>query len=77
MILKNDEELDLSLHLKVDYFDYVIYVTMDKMRCFKCGEMGHLICACPGKTKKKTARRTMLTLASLLRRDRQTLPRKW
>ncbi len=51
MILKDDEELDLSLHLKVDDFDYVIYVTTDKMRCFKCGEMGHLIRACPGKTK--------------------------
>ncbi len=55
MILKDDEELELSLHLKVDDFDYVIYATTDKMKCFNCGEVGHLIRACPGKTKK-TAR---------------------
>ncbi|KAG1925667.1 hypothetical protein F2P79_025374 [Pimephales promelas] len=52
MILKDDEDLDLSLHLKVDEFDYVIYATTDKMKCFKCGEVGHLIRACPGKNQE-------------------------
>ncbi len=28
---------------------------MDKIRCFKCGEMGHLIRACPGKTKENSS----------------------
>lgn len=51
MILKDDEELDLSLHLKADDFDYVIYVTTDKMKCFNCGETSHLVRACPVKNK--------------------------
>ncbi len=34
MILKEDEELDLSLHLKVDDCDYIIYATTEKMKCF-------------------------------------------
>lgn len=55
MILKDDEELELSLHLKVDDFDYVIYATTDKMKCFNCGEVGHLIRACPGKTKENSS----------------------
>lgn len=55
MILKDDEDLDLSLHLKVDEFDYVIYATTDKMKCFKCGEVGHLIRACPGKNQENVS----------------------
>lgn len=49
MILKENEELDVSLHLKVDDFDYVIYASTERMKCFNCGEIGHLIRACPGK----------------------------
>ncbi len=40
MILKEDEELDLSLHLKVDECDYIIYATTEKMKCFNCREVG-------------------------------------
>ncbi|XDV12564.1 hypothetical protein PO909_001202 [Leuciscus waleckii] len=32
MILKDDEDLDLSLHLKVDEFDYVIYARLLRTR---------------------------------------------
>lgn len=49
MILKDDEELDVSLHLKIDDCDYVIYATTEKMKCFSCGEVGHLIRTCPSK----------------------------
>ncbi|KAL0146569.1 hypothetical protein M9458_058200 [Cirrhinus mrigala] len=49
MILKDDEEIDLSLRLKVEDCDYVIYVTTEKMKCFKCGETTHLIRSCPNK----------------------------
>ncbi len=52
MILKEDEELDLSLHLKVDDCDYIIYATTEKMKCFNCGEVGHLIRTCPSKTNE-------------------------
>lgn len=55
MILKDDEDLDLSLHLKVDEFDYVIYVTTDRMKCFKCGLAGHLVRACPGRNSENRA----------------------
>lgn len=50
MILKEDEELDLSLRFKIDGCDYIFYATTEKMKCFNCGEAGHLIRACPTKT---------------------------
>lgn len=55
MILNEDEELELSLHLKVDEYDYVIYATTEKMKCFNCGGVGHLVRACPNKDKNSTA----------------------
>lgn len=50
MIVKGDEELDLSLHIKVDDSDYVIFATTERMKCFNCGEVGHLIRFWPSKT---------------------------
>lgn len=39
MILKGDvEELNLALKCKVEGFEYVIFATMETMKCFKCGE---------------------------------------
>ncbi len=37
---------------KIDDCDYIIYATMEKMKCFNCGEVGHLIRTCPSKTNE-------------------------
>ncbi|KAL2076996.1 hypothetical protein ACEWY4_027413 [Coilia grayii] len=48
MVLKdNGDELNLTLNVKVDNFNYVVYATTGTMTCFKCGKMGHLIRGCP------------------------------
>ncbi|XP_044074679.1 ras-related protein Rab-36 isoform X1 [Siniperca chuatsi] len=50
MIIKDDAELDLALKFRVDNFEYVVFVTTDKMKCFGCGKSGHLIRSCPDKS---------------------------
>lgn len=47
MIIKDDAELDLALHFCVDDFEYIVFVTTDKMKCFGCGKSGHLTHSCP------------------------------
>lgn len=49
MIINNDADLDLALNFRVDDFDYVVFVTTDKIKCFGCGKVGHLVRACPSK----------------------------
>ncbi|KAL0149140.1 hypothetical protein M9458_055572, partial [Cirrhinus mrigala] len=53
MIFHDDEELDVTLSFRVDGFDYAIYVTTAKFKCFGCGQPGHLLCNCPDKTVEK------------------------
>ncbi len=48
-IVQDDEELDLSLSFRVDNFDYIIFVTTARTKCFGCGKIGHLIRNCPEK----------------------------
>lgn len=49
MIIKDDAQLDLALKFRVDDFEYVVFVTTDKMKCFGCGKSRHLIRSCPDK----------------------------
>lgn len=44
MILNNrGEELEFGLRVRVDGFDYVLFVSSAAMKCFGCGEEGHII----------------------------------
>ncbi|MGL5904154.1 MAG: hypothetical protein ACRCZO_15845, partial [Cetobacterium sp.] len=51
MVLKDNAELDVSFNFRMDDFDYLIYATTDKMRCFGCGKAGHLVRTCPDKNE--------------------------
>lgn len=63
MVLKdNVEELDLTLNFRHEEFNYVIYATTNTMRCFGCGENGHLIRGCP--KREENVNKTALTVAS-------------
>ena len=53
MVLKdNKDDLDLTLNIKADNFNYVVYASTNAMKCFGCGSHGHLIRACPEKRGK-------------------------
>ncbi|TWW81732.1 Transposon TX1 uncharacterized 82 kDa protein ORF 1 [Takifugu flavidus] len=50
MILNNRaEELNVRFHVKVEEFDYMLYASSSALKCFGCGEEGHLVRACPGR----------------------------
>ncbi|KAL2091539.1 hypothetical protein ACEWY4_013802 [Coilia grayii] len=49
MIMEGNRDLDLAFNIKVDDFNYVVCATTHIMRCFECGETGHLVRACPKK----------------------------
>ncbi len=55
MILKNNSEgLNLVLKFRVEDYDYNVYVSLEKMKCFGCGMEGHLIRSCPEKIIAET-----------------------
>lgn len=50
MILNSQHEsLAVTIKLTVDRKDYTIYISSETMRCFSCGEHGHIRQACPKK----------------------------
>lgn len=51
MVVKDNVELDVSFNFRMDDFDYMIYATTDKMKCFGCGKTGHMVRICPDKDK--------------------------
>lgn len=53
MILKdNVRELDLTLNFHHEDFSYVIFATTNTMKCYGCGENGHIVRDCPRKVDK-------------------------
>lgn len=47
MVLKKDaDELNVAFKFRVDGFDYVVFVTSEIMKCFRCGKEGHIRGAC-------------------------------
>lgn len=56
MVVNNDADLDLVLNFRVDDFDYVVFITTDKIKCFGCGNFGHLVRACPSKQVEDDSR---------------------
>ena len=55
MILNENKDLNLTFSFKVDGFNYTVFATSDKMKCFECGAEGHLIRSCPERAASATA----------------------
>ena len=45
-----EKTLNIVLKLKIDNHDYQVYVTTDTLKCFECGNFGHLKRSCPKAT---------------------------
>uniref|UniRef100_A0A8C4WZD8 CCHC-type domain-containing protein n=1 Tax=Eptatretus burgeri TaxID=7764 RepID=A0A8C4WZD8_EPTBU len=45
-----ERTLNIVLKLKIDNHDYQVYVTTDTLKCFECGNFGHLKRSCPKAT---------------------------
>ena len=53
MILKNSiDEVNVAFKFRIDDFDYLVFATSDSMRCFGCGQEGHLRRSCPEKAEE-------------------------
>ncbi|CAM4526962.1 unnamed protein product [Leuciscus chuanchicus] len=49
VLTKDADELNVAFKFRVDGFDYVVFVTSDIMKCFRCGKEGHIRGACTEK----------------------------
>ena len=51
MTLNNkDEVFDYRFRIRVDDFEYILFATSFALKCFECGEKGHLIKVCPSRS---------------------------
>lgn len=56
MVLKSEvEDLSVAFKFKIDGFDYVVYASSETMKCFKCGEEGHIRSSCRIQTADNSA----------------------
>ncbi len=53
------DPLNLVLKVAVEGKDYTIFVTSGQMRCFLCGEHGHVRQTCPSKQNDITGSQTI------------------
>ncbi|KAI4882467.1 hypothetical protein NFI96_027581 [Prochilodus magdalenae] len=54
VVLKNGiDEVNVAFKFRIDDFDYVVFATSDSMRCFGCGQEGHLRRSCPEKVEER------------------------
>lgn len=52
MILNSQSDpLDLSVKLSIDAKDYTIFISSESMRCFVCGDYGHVRQTCPNRDR--------------------------
>ncbi len=52
MILNpQSDPLNLSVKLSIDGKDYTIFISSDSMRCFVCGDLGHVRQTCPNRDR--------------------------
>lgn len=49
MFLNSSVTLDVSFRVKHGVSTYMVFATTDRLRCFECGDIGHLRRACPHK----------------------------
>lgn len=49
MIISDDADLGLLFSFRVGGFEFIVFVTTTKTKCFGCGKTGHLIWNCPEK----------------------------
>ena len=57
MILnKKDAELNLVFSIKVNDFDYAVFVNSGTLKCFGCRREGHLVRTCSEKTPAHSVR---------------------
>lgn len=52
MVLKDDGDFDVVFKFKVEDYDYTVFATSDSLKCFGCGEVGHIVRACPNKVDR-------------------------